>query len=99
VGDHSSGDLFLGFSTGNTNLPGDGDRTQPLTATVSMLNDSHISLVYDAVVDATEEAIVNALVAAETMVGRDGHTAHALPRDHLSELVSAHRQAMSRLEP
>jgi len=38
-------------------------------------------------------------VAAETMVGRDGHTAHALPRDHLSELVSAHRQAMSRLEP
>ena len=44
---------------------------------------------FDGVIEATEEAIVNALVAAETMVGRDGITAHALPHDRLLEVMRA----------
>ena len=38
--------------------------------------------------EATEEAVVNALVAAETMTGRDGHTAHALPHDRLIDAMT-----------
>jgi D-aminopeptidase len=41
-----------------------------------------------AAVEATEEAVVNALVAAETMTGRDGHTAHALPHDLLVDAMA-----------
>ena len=42
---------------------------------------------FEAVVEATEEAIVNAVCMAETMVGRDGHTAYALPLDRLQEVM------------
>jgi D-aminopeptidase len=87
VGDHSSGDLFLAFATGNTSLPGDhSPPAEPLT-TVTMLPDARISPLYAAVVDATEEAVLNALLAAETMTGRDGVTAHALPADRLLGLL------------
>ena len=61
-----------------------------------MLQDEHVTPLYDGVVDATEEAIVNALLAAETMTGRDGITAHALPSDRLIALLSAHDWALSR---
>jgi D-aminopeptidase len=44
----------------------------------------------EAVPEATEEAIANALIAAETMVGRDGITAHALDHDRLVEIMRAH---------
>ena len=50
---------------------------------------SIIDLLFDAVIEATEEAIVNALVAAPTVVGRDGITAHALPHDRLVEVMRA----------
>jgi D-aminopeptidase len=49
--------------------------------------DAHIDPLFEATVEATEEAIVNALIAAETMTGRDGVTAHALPRDRLREVM------------
>ena len=91
VGGHSSGDLFLAFATGNRGLrveEGDGILTLPL----AMLSDERITPLYEAVVDATEEAILNALLAAETMTGRDGVTAHALPRDRLLEVLRAYRR-------
>ena len=47
-----------------------------------------IDALFDGAIEATEEAIVNALVAAETMVGRDGITAHALPHDRLLEVMA-----------
>ena len=47
-----------------------------------------IDALFDAVIEATEEAIVNALIAAETMTGRDGVTAHALPHDRLLEVMA-----------
>jgi D-aminopeptidase len=46
---------------------------------------------FQAAAEATEEAILNALTAAETMTGRDGHTAHALPLDRLMEVMRRYR--------
>jgi D-aminopeptidase len=84
TGANSSGDLFLCFATGNRSLPRTSFRADPrLTADVRVLNDFAIGPLFDATIEATEEAIVNALVAAETMTGRDGITAHALPHDRL----------------
>jgi D-aminopeptidase len=97
VGDHSSGDLFLCFATGNSELSAAEGAEQPLTVALTMLHDSHITPLYDSVVDATEEAILNALLAAETMTGRDGITAHALPVDRLTAILSAHGWTPSRL--
>ncbi len=84
IGEHWSGDLFLAFSTGNRGLPASdlGQRTD-LTVHLEMLSDTYITPLFEAVVEATEEAIVNALLAAETMEGRDRITAHRLDPERL----------------
>jgi len=53
-----------------------------------MLPDTAISPLFWGAIEATEEAILNALVAAQTMTGRDGITAHALPHDRLLETMT-----------
>ena len=58
------------------------------TYDVRTVGDIVIDALFDATIEATEEAIINALVAAETMVGRDGITAHALPHDRLLEVMA-----------
>ncbi|MDQ3127701.1 MAG: P1 family peptidase [Chloroflexota bacterium] len=89
TGAHSSGDLFLCFATGNRMLPRTSFRGDPrVTVDIRVLNDFAISALFDATIEATEEAIVNALVAAATMTGRDGITAHALPHDRLLETMA-----------
>jgi D-aminopeptidase len=55
-----------------------------------MLSDAYITPLFDAVVESTEEAIVNAIVGAETMRGRDGITAHRLPGERLAEALNAY---------
>jgi D-aminopeptidase len=88
VGEHTSGDIFLCFATGNTGLSaGELDAEGPVTLPVTMLADAYITGLYDAVVEATEEAIVNALLAAETMRGRDGNLAYALDGDRLGSVL------------
>jgi D-aminopeptidase len=88
VGENSSGDLFLSFCTGNRGLPSaDYGAEAPLTIPVEMLANNYITPLFDAVVEATEEAIVNALCAAETMTGVNGSTVHQLPLDRLRDLV------------
>jgi D-aminopeptidase len=78
VGEHSSGDLVLAFATGNRGLViGESGPEGPHELPLRMLSDAYINPLYDAVIDATEEAIVNALLAAETMTGYGG-TVHAL---------------------
>jgi D-aminopeptidase len=52
-----------------------------------------ISGLFDGVIEATEEAILNALIAAETMTGRDGIIATALPHDRLLEVLAAQGRA------
>jgi D-aminopeptidase len=89
TGAHSSGDLFLCFATGNRSLPKTSFRADPrITVDIRALNDFAIGALFDATIEATEEAILNALVAAETMTGRDGITAHALPHDRLVETMA-----------
>jgi D-aminopeptidase len=80
---NGSGDIFLAFATGNRDLAV-GERT----AAARLVVDSAITPLLLATVEAVEEAIVNCLVAAETMVGRDGNTAHALPHDRLIEVMA-----------
>jgi D-aminopeptidase len=88
VGDHSSGDLFLAFATGNRGLPGSIPGVEePLTSPVRMLSNNFISPLFDAVVESTEEAIVNAMLQAGTMTGREGVTAHGLDGDRLVEVL------------
>jgi L-aminopeptidase/D-esterase-like protein len=83
-GSHFSGDLFLAFSTANPGAFGARDLAQ-----FSFIPWENIDPFYEAVVQATEEAVVNALVANEEMTGRDGHRSPALPRARVAELLSA----------
>jgi hypothetical protein len=65
VGEHTSGDLFLCFATGNRGMtPGEIDEKAPHTFPLAMLADAHITGLFEAVVEATEEAIVNAVLGA-----------------------------------
>ena len=89
TGSHSSGDLFICFATGNRGLPHTTFASDPrLAVDVRTVNDHVIGGLFDGVIEATEEAILNALVAAQTMTGRDGITAHALPHDRLLEVMA-----------
>jgi D-aminopeptidase len=92
VGEHWSGDLFLAFATGNRDIPASDHRSAPpLLASVRMLADAYLSELFDAVVEATEEAIVNALLSAETMTGRDGIVARALEPELLVDALERYR--------
>jgi D-aminopeptidase len=94
VGEHSSGDLFFCFATGNRAPRSDAaGQPGPVTVPLQMLADTFITGLFDAVVDCTEEAIVNALLAAETMVGRDGVTAYRLPHEQLHALMRSYLRA------
>src|SRR6185436_4280470 len=79
---NSSGDIFLAFSTANPKAASTRD-----VATVQMLSNDRISALFSMTVQATEEAIVNALVAAETMTGVNGRTVERLPHDTLRQVL------------
>src|SRR5687767_12581612 len=99
-GSNSSGDIFLAFSTANagrmkSHKSGNAKNEKgPLS--VDMVPDASITPLFWGVIEATEEAILNALVAADTMVGRDGITAHALPHDRLVEIMTEHGRGPDR---
>jgi len=82
VSSNGSGDIFLAFSTANA---GAADARE--TAQVQMMSNARIGAIFEATVQATEEAIINALVAAETMVGVDGHRAEAINHDALRQVL------------
>jgi D-aminopeptidase len=89
VGEHSSGDLFLAFSVGNR-IPKEGKYQHGSgkpTVTVEMLSNRMINHLFDAVIESTEEAILNALLAAETMTGCDDVVVHRLEPDRLQEVL------------
>ncbi|MDQ4058828.1 MAG: P1 family peptidase [Actinomycetota bacterium] len=89
VGEHSSGDLILAFSTANRSLQvGESGPEGNHEIPIRMLSDAYITPLFDAVIDATEEAIVNALLAARTMGGHSG-TAYALDGDTLLGAMNA----------
>jgi L-aminopeptidase/D-esterase-like protein len=86
-GEDASGDIFLAFSTAYG-----ADLSQQGVVSVEMLPFFLTDPLLNATVQATEEAIVNALVAAETMTGIDGHTVHALPHDRLQEVLRSYNR-------
>lgn len=87
IGGNSSGDIFIAFSTAN---PGAG---KDMTVTnVKMLPNDRINPVFLATVQATEEAIINSMIAAETMTGVDGNTVYAIPHDRLKEVMKKYNR-------
>lgn len=84
IGNHSSGDLFLAFSTANEAALAAKEASAQRAA---FIPDPHLDQLFEAVVHGVEEAIINSMVAAETMVGRDGNTVPALPHDVLRQLA------------
>jgi D-aminopeptidase len=85
IGANGSGDLFLAFSTANAGLAPRAGGPRPLS--VRMLPNPALTPLFGAVAEATEEAIVNALCAADTLAGIDGTVAHALPLDRLTAVM------------
>ncbi len=85
VGRNSSGDILIAFSNHPANRV---DRFAPEAVhTVRQLADTRIDEMFAGTIEATEEAVLNALVAAETMTGRDGHTVEAISHELLKDTV------------
>ena len=82
IGSNFSGDIFLAFSTANATAVMAKEIVR-----LTMVPNEQLDPIFDATVSAVEEAIVNALVAAESMIGRDDHKVIAIPHDRLSEVM------------
>src|SRR6266545_540771 len=83
ISGNGSGDLFIAFSTANPNVA-DPDQ---ITHTVQTIPNDLMDPIFAGVVQATEEAVVNALVDNQTMIGRDNHRVEALPHDRLRQVM------------
>jgi D-aminopeptidase len=82
IASNGSGDIFIAFSTANPNASQAGPAT-----TVAMLSNDNMSGLFQATVEATEEAVINAMVAAREMKGDQGHLVKALPHNELREVL------------
>jgi L-aminopeptidase/D-esterase-like protein len=90
VASNSSGDIFIAFSTANPDSGG----TEGVPS-VKFLPNDRVTPLFEATVDATEEAIINALVAADTMIGANDRRVIALPHDRLVELLKKYNRLNS----
>lgn len=81
IGGNGSGDIFLAFSTGNRVQAG------ATVSDVRMLAPPEMTALFEAAAEATEEAILNAMTMAETMIGQKGRISHAIPLDRLQEVM------------
>ena len=92
-GGHFSGDIFLAFSTGNTGQVGSRMPTSPATdddiESLQFIPWGRLDPFFEAVVQAVEEAVVNALVVNADMIGRDGHRSPGLPHEAVVAALSA----------
>jgi L-aminopeptidase/D-esterase-like protein len=84
---NGSGDIFLAFSTANP-----GANATPGSNSVQTVSNERISPLFSATVEATEEAIVNAMVGAKSMTGIDGHTVIALPHEQLQSALKKYNR-------
>jgi D-aminopeptidase len=89
---HGSGDFVVTFSTAHR-IP---HKSTSLTTTQTVLADEGKAMywLFPAVVESVEEAVLNSLFKAETVVGRDGHTRHGLPTEEVVALVQKCRDAV-----
>jgi L-aminopeptidase/D-esterase-like protein len=88
VGNNSSGDIFLAFSTANEQ----GFAQRGGLTHMAALGNGDIDQLFLATVEATEEAVIDAMLMAETMTGRDGNTAVALPSAALMDLMRKYQR-------
>ena len=86
---HGSGEIMLAFSTANK-APRH-PRTRTHTYNVKVLDDVAMNPLYEAIIDATEEAILNSLLGAQEMVGQNGRRARAIPVERVRELLRRSR--------
>ncbi len=93
IGHHSSGDIFLAFSTANSEALAGGDE---VLRNGAFLRDSALDPLFGAVVESVEEAVIDSMIANEDMTGANGLTVRALPRDQLLKLL---RQRGVQLSP
>lgn len=93
ISSDGSGDIFIAFSTANA---GAGLAEKPVR--VTMLPNDRMDPLFEATVQATEEAVVNAMVAAKTMTGVDGRTVEALPHRRLQEVLRKYNRLAPTLE-
>ncbi|MCI0552342.1 MAG: P1 family peptidase, partial [Anaerolineae bacterium] len=84
LGGNGSGDIFLAFSTANPNTALGGEKG---IAELRALDNDHLNPLFAASVFATEEAIINSMVAAEDMAGHNGFSVKALPHEELREVM------------
>jgi L-aminopeptidase/D-esterase-like protein len=84
LGETSSGDIFIAFSTAN---PGLFEQKRPTVELTAVTGGRTLNRLYASVVQSTEEAIVNALVAAEPMTGAKGHRVESLPHQELKQIL------------
>jgi D-aminopeptidase len=87
IAGNGSGDIFIAFSTSNPGAFNYSKITHP-----AMMANDQLDSVFEATVQAVEEAEVNAMVAAQSMVGRDGHKAIGLPHDQLREVLKKYNR-------
>jgi len=85
IGSNSSGDIFIAFSTANPGAAGSSDLIK-----LNMLPNDWINPLFTATIQAVEEAVLNAMIAAETMEGINGHVVYAIPHDRLRAILKAH---------
>lgn len=88
IGGNSSGDIFIAFSTAN---PGAGKEAS--LADLKMLPNDRINPIFAATVQATEEAIINAMIGAETMTGVNGNTVYAIPHERLKRVMKKYNRS------
>jgi len=86
-GSNGSGDIFLAFSTANEKA-----FNRDKISTMQSLPNDKLYSVFDATTHAVEEAIINAMVAAETMEGINGNKAYAIPHDLLIEVLKKYKR-------
>jgi D-aminopeptidase len=87
ISGNGSGDIFIAFSTANA-----GAGLAQKSANVQTLANGQMDSLFEATVEATEEAVVNAMIGAKTMTGINGHTVEALPHDRLREVLKKYNR-------
>ena len=91
LGENGSGDIFIAFSTANPAAAADTG-----LAALTMLPNDRMNPVFEATVQATEEAILNAMLAAETMTGADNIRSYALPHARLEAVLRKYNRLPTR---
>lgn len=91
ISGNGSGDIFIAFSTANSGASKPSGLRQ-----LAMVPNDEMGPIFEATVEATEEAIVNALVAAETMTGVDNHKVDAIPHDRLQQVLKKYNRLIEK---